>query len=111
MVAFIHRTSVGDSAWDGISRWKEDRIRNVLQISSDFTKSRTMILHRKIIPIIYLWSKWLIYHFQDPSNYDEPYFNHEIFVERIYSGDNRDEDPEETGFELSEESEISSESF
>ena len=44
-------------------------------------------------------------------NYDEPYFNHEIFVERIYSGDKRDEDPEETGFELSEESEISSESF
>ena len=43
-------------------------------------------------------------------NYDEPYFNHEIFVERIYSGDKRDEDPEETGFELSEESEISSES-
>ena len=66
---------------------------------------------RLIIPIIYLWSKWLIYLFQDPSNFDEPYFNHEIFVERIYSGDNRDEDPEETGFELSEESEISSESF
>ena len=111
MVAFIHRTSVGDSAWDGISRWKEDRIRNVLQFSSDFTKSRTMILHRKIIPIIYPWSKWLIYLFQDPSNFDEPYFNHEIFVERIYSGDNRDEDPEETNFELSEESEISSDSF
>ena len=111
MVAFIHRTSVGDSAWDGISRWKEDRIRNVLQFSSDFTKSRTMILHLKIIPIIYPWSKWLIYLFQDPSNFDEPYFNHEIFVERIYSGDNRDEDPEETNFELSEESEISSDSF
>ena len=53
----------------------------------------------------------MIYLFQDPSNFDEPYFNHEIFVERIYSGDNRDEDPEETNFELSEESEISSDSF
>ena len=70
-----------------------------------------MILHRKTIPTTYPWSKWLIYLFQDPSNFDEPYFNHEIFVERIYSGDNRDEDPEETNFELSEESEISSDSF
>ena len=57
------------------------------------------------------YDKWLIYHFQDPGNFDEPYFNHGVFVEKVKIKVEADEDLEETKFELEEESEISSDSF
>ena len=57
------------------------------------------------------YDKWLIYHFQDPGNFVESYFNHEVFVEKVKQTIEADEDPDETKFELEEESEISSDSF
>ena len=57
------------------------------------------------------YDKWLIYHFQDPGNFDEPYFNHEVFVEKVKQTVEADEDPNEKKFEMEEESEISSDSF
>ena len=55
--------------------------------------------------------KWLIYHFQDPANFDSPYFDHKVFVEKVKRTIEADEDPDETEFELEEESEMSSDSF
>ena len=57
------------------------------------------------------YDKWLIYHFQDPGKFDSPYFDHEVFVEKVKMTIEADEDPDETEFELEEESEMSSDSF
>lgn len=57
------------------------------------------------------YDKWLIYPFQDPGNFDTPYFDHEVFVKKVNMTIEADEDPDETKFELEEESEISSDSF
>ena len=57
------------------------------------------------------YDKWLIYHFQEPWNFDTSYFDHGVFVEKVNMTIEADEDPDETKFELEEESEISSDSF
>lgn len=36
------------------------------------------------------YDKWLIYHFQDPRYWDEPYFNYEVFSGREVNGSAQD---------------------
>ena len=56
-------------------------------------------------------SKWLIYHWQDPDNYDEKYFSHETYVLKELPDDSADEDPEEHEKEIEMESVEYSETY
>ena len=57
------------------------------------------------------YDKWLIYHFQDPDNYDEKYFSYETYVLKEIPNDSADEDPEEHENEIEMESVASSETY
>jgi len=54
------------------------------------------------------YDKWLLYHWQDPNNFDDPYFDYETFVEKTVNETSQDGDPDETGYEMEVESDESS---
>ena len=97
----LHSRIIGSEAFvfDGEFHWDGNKPPSVQQCLKEWYSQ------------INNYDKWLIYHFQDPGNFDEPYFNHEVFVEKVNMTIEADEDPDETEFELEEESEISSDSF
>ena len=58
------------------------------------------------------YDKWLIYHWQDTANWDDPYFDYNTFTGKNIGGTNQDcaqGDSSDEEFELSEETESSSE--
>ena len=57
------------------------------------------------------YDKWLIYHWQDPDNYDEKYFSHETYVLKEIPDEDADADPEEHENEIEMESIPSSETY
>ena len=50
----------------------------------------------------------MLYHCQDPDNFDDPYFDYNTFVNKNVTQTSQDDDPDETDWEMKIESEESS---